>query len=137
MSDTLEYRDALRVIMMPRDTNRFGTIFGGVILSYIDQAGFVEARHHGLHRWVTVSVDRVDFRAPVMVGDVVRFRTTTERTGTTSVSVRIRVEAERFLTADEVLVTEASLTMVAVNAAGRPIAFNTPPSIGSGNMDDS
>jgi len=52
---------ALSVIMMPRDSNIYGTIFGGIILSYIDQAAFVEARRHGLHRWVTASVDRVDF----------------------------------------------------------------------------
>ena len=53
---------ALSVIMMPRDSNIYGTIFGGIILSYIDQAGFVEARRHGVHRWVTASVDRVDFK---------------------------------------------------------------------------
>jgi len=52
-------RLALQVVTLPRDTNQYGTIFGGVILSYIDQAGFVEARRHGVHRWVTVAIDRV------------------------------------------------------------------------------
>ncbi|MDP6541927.1 MAG: hotdog domain-containing protein, partial [Phycisphaerales bacterium] len=66
---------ALSVIMMPRDANIYGTIFGGIILSYIDQAGFVEARRHGVHRWLTASVERVDFKKPVFVGDVVRFIT--------------------------------------------------------------
>lgn len=124
-----ERRLALRVIAMPKDTNQYGTIFGGVILSYIDQAGFIEARRHGAHRWVTAAMDRVDFTAPVMVGDVVNFYAETERTGTKSVSVRVEVEAERYLTGDCVAVTTASLTMVAVNAAGRPIPFNTPPTV--------
>ena len=130
MIDGLHFSTALRVHMMPRDTNQYGTIFGGVILSMIDQAGFIEARRHGLHRWVTVSVDRVDFKAPVMVGDTVELRTATEHLGTTSVRVKVCVEAERYLTGDVVLVTEATLTMVSVNAAGRPIPFATPPTVG-------
>ena len=80
---------ALSVIMMPRDSNIYGTIFGGIIHSYIDQAGFVEARLHGVHRWVTASVDRVDFEQPIYVGDVVRFITKTVKTGTSSVVVDI------------------------------------------------
>ncbi len=125
-----DFHPALRVVTMPRDTNAYGTIFGGVILSLIDQAGFIEARKHGRHRWVTVSIDRVDFHAPVLVGDVVALLTATERTGTSSVNVCIRVEAERYGTGDTVRVTEAELTMVAVNAAGRPIPFNSAPTVG-------
>jgi acyl-CoA thioesterase YciA len=121
---------ALRVVMMPRDANQYGTIFGGVILSFIDQAGFIEARRHGTHRWVTVAVDRVDFRAPVHVGDVVSFNTMTRRTGSSSVQVGVMVEAERYATGDRIPVTEATLTMVSVNAAGRPIPFNSPPTVG-------
>ena len=125
-----KWSPALRVVLLPRDANVYGTIFGGVILSYIDQAGFIEARKHGMHRWVTASVDQVNFRAPVHVGDVVSFLTRTERTGTTSVTVCIRVEAERYLTGDVVHVTEATLTMVAINAAGRPIPFSSSPTVG-------
>ena len=55
---------ALSVVMMPKDVNAYGSIFGGIILSYIDQAGFIEARKHGVHRWVTASIERVDFEAP-------------------------------------------------------------------------
>jgi acyl-CoA thioesterase YciA len=127
-----EYAVALRTIMLPRDTNQYETIFGGVILSLIDQAGFIEARKHGTHRWVTASVDRVDFLAPIRVGDVVEVRTKTEKTGTSSVVVRVRVLAERYLSADIVTVTEATITMVAVNAAGKSIPFNSPPSVGDG-----
>ena len=130
MSDEAKQPPALRVVMMPRDANVYGTIFGGVILSYIDQAGFIEARKHGLHRWVTVSIEQVDFRAPVFIGDVVSFLTSTESTGTSSVKVRVRVEAERYRSGQTVPVTEARLTMVAIDAAGKPIPFDSPPSVG-------
>jgi acyl-CoA thioesterase YciA len=126
---------ALRVVMMPRDANNYGSIFGGVILSYIDQAGYIEARRHGVHRWVTASIERVDFKAPVHIGDVVSFLTQTESTGTSSVKVRIRVEADRYATGDVVHVTEAHLTMVAVNAAGKPIPFHSAPTVGPGPMN--
>jgi acyl-CoA thioesterase YciA len=118
---------ALRVMTLPRDTNQYGTIFGGVILSYIDQAGFVEARRHGVHRWVTASLERVDFKAPVHLGDTVNFFASTLRTGTTSVTVQIDVEAERYTTGNCVPVTSATLTMVAIDASGAPIPFNSPP----------
>lgn len=132
MSDQSTLQTALRVVMMPRDTNSYGTIFGGVILSYVDQAGFIEALRHGRHRWVTASMAQVDFHAPVFTGDVVSFLTCTKRTGTTSVTVGVRVVAERYDTAEPVVVTEATLTMVAIDAAGRPIPFRSPPSAGRG-----
>jgi acyl-CoA thioesterase YciA len=121
----------LRVIMMPRDTNRYGSIFGGVILSYIDQAGFVEARRHGRHRWVTASIEHVDFEAPVLVGDVVNLLTRTDGTGRSSIKVVVRVEAERFDTGETILVTQAHLTMVAVDEKFRPIPFRSPPTVGA------
>lgn len=117
---------ALRVLMMPRDTNHQGTIFGGIILAYIDQAGYIEARSHGLHRWVTASIERVDFKAPVNVGEVVEFRTRTIRLGRTSVAVQVVVDAER-LDGSWARVTEAQLTMVAVDAAGHSIPFRETP----------
>lgn len=124
-------------MMLPRDTNQYGTVFGGVILSAIDQAGFIEARKHGLHRWVTVAIDQVDFVAPVHVGDVVIFRTRTLSTGRSSVKVEVLVESERFTSGDTVKVTQAALTMVAVNAAGRAIPFNSPPSVSVVQFDAS
>ena len=125
-----EFRTAPRSLMMPADTNHQGTIFGGVILSSIDQAGYLEARRHGLHRWVTASLEGVQFLAPVFTGDVVSFQTRTIGMGTSSVSVEILVEAERFATGDLVKVTEARLTMVSVNAAGKAIPFDAPPTQG-------
>ena len=118
-------RLALRVLMMPRDTNHQGTIFGGIILAHVDQAGYIEARHHGLHRWVTASVDRVDFKAPVHVGEVVEFKTRTIRLGRSSVTVQVVVDAER-LDGTWARVTEAQLTMVAVGEDGHAIPFRSP-----------
>jgi acyl-CoA thioesterase YciA len=115
---------ALRVVMMPRDTNHYGTIFGGVILSYIDQAGFVEARRHNpTVKWVTVAVDRVEFKSPVQVGDVVNFFARTSREGRTSVTVEVDVRAERHDSGQIVPVTSARLVMVAVDGQGRAVAY--------------
>lgn len=120
---------ALRIATLPRDTNHYGTIFGGVVLSYIDQAGFVEARRHGAHRWVTAAIDRVEFKAPIHVGDIVNLYATTTRLGTKSVSVLIEVEAERYANAQTVAVTAASMVMVSVDEKGQPIAFRDPPTV--------
>lgn len=125
---------ALRVVTMPKDTNQYGTIFGGVILSYIDQAGFVEARRHGCHKWVTVALDRVEFHQPVQLGDVVTFYTRTTRLGKTSVTVAVDVEAERFLTGLHVPVTHASITLVSVDADGKPVPFTSPPTAAAAAM---
>lgn len=114
---------------MPRDTNPFGTIFGGVILSYIDQAGFVEARRHGVHRWVTVAMDRVEFKQPVHLGDIVTCYTRVVRAGTSSLTVSIDVESERYTTGEIIPVTSATMTLVAVDARGEPIPFRSPPTV--------
>ncbi len=104
---------AIRVLMMPRDTNAHGTIFGGVILSYIDQAGAIEARRQGLQFMVTVSMDKVVFHEPVFVGDLVSFWTETLRIGTTSITTRVVVEAIRAEDpARRVTVTEAQVVYV-------------------------
>lgn len=104
---------AIRVLMMPRDTNAHGTIFGGVILSYIDQAGAIEARRQGLQFMVTVSMDKVVFHEPVFVGDLVSFWTETLRIGTTSITTKVVVEAIRAGDPTErVTVTEAQVVYV-------------------------
>lgn len=114
---------ALRVVTMPKDTNPYGTIFGGVILSYIDQAGFVQALRHAHVRWVTVAIDRVEFKQPVHLGDAVNFYARTVRTGRTSVTVQVEVEAERFDNGEKVPVTSATLVMVAVDEGCRAVPF--------------
>ena len=113
---------AIRVMMMPRDTNAHGTIFGGVILSYIDQAGAIEARKHTPFKYVTVAVNAVEFKEPVFVGDVLSFYTSLVKLGRTSITVKVLVESERFEDPSKVvLVTEASLVYVAVDDNRRPI----------------
>ena len=129
MPDTRPENIALRVVAMPRDTNPYGAIFGGVILSYIDQAGYVEARRHGAHRWVTAAVDRVEFHAPVHVGDIVNLYTSTIKTGRSSVTVEVCVESESYLTGENTSVTTAHVTLVAVDSHGRSIPFDSPPSL--------
>lgn len=121
---------ALRVMMMPRDTNAHGTIFGGVILSHIDQAGAVEARRHGWFGFVTVAMDRVEFKQPVYVGDVLSFCTETLSVGRTSVRVRVRVWADRWAPPRETIhVTDAEVVYVAVDENRRPVQLKPPTSL--------
>jgi acyl-CoA thioesterase YciA len=141
---------AIRVLLLPKDTNAYGTIFGGVILSHIDLASAIEARKIAPHHYVTKAMREVEFHEPVHLGDIVSFYTETVRIGRTSVTVRVLVEAERWgevpdLAAgappadDEgakakaghgeiVKVTEAEVVLVAINANGRPVPIRPEPS---------
>ena len=112
---------AIRVMMMPRDTNAHGTIFGGVILSHIDQAGAVAAIEMGLGKVVTVAMDEVVFHEPVRVGDLVSFYATVVKKGRTSLLVRVDVEAFRRGDGSTVQVTEADVTYVHIDDQGHPI----------------
>lgn len=110
--------------MLPKDTNAFGTIFGGVILSHIDLAGAVEVRRHYNQRIVTKAMHEVAFVAPVHLGDLVTFYTRVVRTGRTSVTIDVDVEVERLGasgTRETVKVTQAEVVYVAVDDAGNPI----------------
>lgn len=113
---------AIRVVLLPKDTNAHGTIFGGVILSQIDLAASVEARRHTDHKVVTVAMDQVEFREPVFVGDIVSFYTRTVRIGRTSITVEVEVEAEREYDCQKIVqVTAAKAVFVAVDNAGRKV----------------
>ena len=126
MSEPGEFQPAIRVVMMPRDTNPLGTIFGGIILSYIDQAGTVEARRHSDQKLVTVAMHEVKFIAPVFVGDLVSFYTETVRIGNTSVTVRVTVDARRGTAPHPtVRVTQAEVVYVAVDEPGQPIPIRS------------
>ena len=112
---------AIRVLMMPRDTNAHGTIFGGVILSYIDQAGAIEAKRQGCQLLVSVSMDKVVFHQPVFVGDLVSFWTETVRIGKTSITTKVVVEAIRATDATQrVTVTEAVVVYVNIGEDRKP-----------------
>jgi acyl-CoA thioesterase YciA len=124
---------AVKVLLLPRDTNAMGTIFGGVILSHIDLASAIEARKTGALRFVTKAMRAVEFHAPVFLGDIVSFFTETVRVGRTSVTVRVVVEAERWGggQGERVKVTEAEVVLVAIDAAGRPTPIAGAPATGS------
>ncbi|HEX8476266.1 MAG TPA: hotdog domain-containing protein [Pyrinomonadaceae bacterium] len=117
---------AIRITLLPRDTNPQGTIFGGIILSYIDIAGAVEAhRRTRIERFVTVAMREVIFHEPVFVGDLVSFYAETLRIGTTSITVRVIVEAERYGgTSERIRVTEAEVVYVAVDANRRKMKID-------------
>ena len=131
---------AIRVLLLPKDTNAYGTIFGGVILANIDLASAIEARKVAAHRFVTKAIREVEFHEPVYVGDIVGFYTHTVGIGRTSVTVRVEVEAERWgnppLTAgttghgERVKVTEAEVVLVAVDEQGRPTPVRPEPDRG-------
>ena len=113
---------AIHITMLPRDTNSQGTIFGGVILSYIDMAGAIEAhRKTGMDRFVTVAMREVIFHAPVFVGDLVSFYSETVKVGTTSITTRVMVEAMRYDGHQRVRVTEAEVIYVAVDRSGTKV----------------
>lgn len=118
---------AIRVIMMPKDTNALGSIFGGIILSYIDLAGAVEGHKAAPGRLVTVAMREVEFHQPVWVGDLVSFYTETLRVGRTSVTVKVTVEAERVRPRGHlVTVTEAEVVYVHVGDDGQPKPIEPP-----------
>jgi acyl-CoA thioesterase YciA len=113
---------AIRVSMLPRDTNAHGTIFGGTILSLIDQAGAIGAHQIGIGRVVTVSMREVEFKHPVEVGDIVSCYAEVTKVGRTSVTVRVRVTAHRPTDVEHgVDVTEAEVVYVHIDETGRPI----------------
>jgi acyl-CoA thioesterase YciA len=126
-----ERAPAIRILLLPKDTNAYGTIFGGVILSHIDLASAIEARRHATHRFVTRAMRAVEFHEPVYVGDIVGFYAETVRIGRTSVTVHVSVEAERWGApptapgatghGERVKVTEAEVVMVAVDERGQPV----------------
>lgn len=120
--ESKERHPAIRVIMMPKDTNALGTIFGGIILSYIDQAGAVEGHRFVQGKLVTVAMREVKFQAPVLVGDLVTFFTETLKVGRTSITVKVTVEAERRMgtSSGRSQVTEAEVIYVHVDELGRP-----------------
>ena len=119
---------AIRITMLPKDTNAYGTIFGGVILSYIDLAGGIECRRQFPKKFVTKAMHEVVFVAPVYLGDLVTFYTRTVSIGATSITVDVQVEVERLGisgTKEIVRVTEAEVIYVAVGNDGKPIPVSS------------
>ena len=114
---------AIRLVMFPADTNPAGNIFGGIILSHIDVAGAIAARLHSKHRMVTVCMKEVVFQKPVKVGDILTCWTDVVKVGRTSVTVKIRVEAER--QGEVIHVTDGEAIYVAVDNDDKPIPLDS------------
>jgi acyl-CoA thioesterase YciA len=117
----------LKVIPMPADTNANGDIFGGWVMAQVDLAGSVIPARHVDGRMATVAVNEFLFKQPVRVGDILSFFGSIKRIGRTSITVEVEVFAERFRAQGQfVKVTEATLTYVAIDDAGRPREIKKP-----------
>ena len=114
-------------LMMPQHANVLGHIFGGVILSMMDKTAAVTAIRHARNACVTVSIDRVDFREPIHVGDLIIMKSAVNYAGRTSIEVGVRVEAEDLISGRRRHTNSCYLTFVAVDRNGRPI--DVPPVI--------
>jgi acyl-CoA thioesterase YciA len=111
----------MRVLPMPADSNANGDIFGGWIMAQVDLAGSVLPVRIAKGRVTTVAVNQFVFKQPVSIGDLLSFYATVERIGNTSITVHVEVYAERNPADVQVVkVTEANLTYVAIDAAGKP-----------------
>lgn len=108
-------------IMMPSDANILGHVFGGAVLSMMDKTAAVAAIRHARTSCVTVSIDRVDFREPIHVGELVIMKASVNYAGRTSVEIGVRVEAEDMITGVRRHTNSCYLTFVSVDASGRPI----------------
>lgn len=107
--------------MMPQHANNLGHVFGGVILSMLDRVAAVAAIRHARQNCVTVSVDRVDFREPIHVGDLIIMKSSVNFTGRTSMEVGVRVEAEDMISGNRRHTNSCYLTFVAIDRNGRPM----------------
>jgi acyl-CoA hydrolase len=107
--------------MMPQDANVLGHVFGGTILSMMDIAAAVVAFRHAHSPCVTVSIDRVDFREPIHVGDLVVMKASCNYAGRTSMEIGVRVEAEDMLTGRRRHTNSCYLTFVAIDRNNKPI----------------
>ena len=109
---------------MPHHANNLGHVFGGVMLSMMDRTAAVAAFRHCRLNVVTASIDRVDFREPIHVGDLVVMKASVNFVGKTSMEVGVRVEAEELLTGRRRHTNSCYLTFVAVDRNGRPIEIS-------------
>ena len=111
---------AVRTVAMPADTNATGDMFGGWVLSQMDIAGGIVASKRAKGRVATVALEAMTFHKPIKVGDIVSCYGEVTRVGNTSVAVKVVTEVERRVSGDSILVTEGTLTYVALDDDGRP-----------------
>lgn len=120
--DNIEPRGTLtvRTMAMPADTNANGDIFGGWVMSRMDQAGGIAGVERAMGRVVTIAVDSMTFIQPVKVGDVLCVYCDIEKVGRTSMKIHVEAFAKRFLTGERNKVTDATFTFVAIDEEGLP-----------------
>ena len=111
-------------LVFPGDTNHHGTLFGGLGLAFMDKVAFISATQYGRVKFVTASVERIDFRAPANVGEIVEFTGKVIRVGRRSLSVEVTMMAEILLTGQQRLCTQGVFNMVAVDV---PNNYQLPP----------
>ncbi|MGV2941665.1 acyl-CoA thioesterase [Mesobacillus sp. LC4] len=109
------------VLVLPPDTNHLGTIFGGTVLSYIDEIAAIAAMKHSRTAVVTASIDSVNFLSSAVVGDILTLEAMVISTGRTSMEVFVKVESENLKTCKKTLTTTSILTMVAKDENGTPV----------------
>lgn len=107
-------------LVLPPDTNHLGTIFGGKILSYIDEIAAITAMKHSKEVVVTASIDTVNFLSSAKVGDILYLEGVVISTGRTSMEVYVKVECQNLKSRKKTVTTTAILTMVAVDNNGKP-----------------
>jgi len=108
-------------LMMPGDSNNLGHVFGGVIMAMMDKCAAISAFRHSRMPVVTASIDRIDFREPIHLGDLVVMKSSVNFTGRSSMEVGVRVEAEELMTGRRRHTNSAYLTFVAVDRNGKPV----------------
>jgi acyl-CoA hydrolase len=113
-------RTTITKLVLPPDTNHLGTIFGGVILSYIDEIAAITAMKHSQEVVVTASIDTVNFLSSAKVGDILYLEGVVISTGRTSMEVYVKVETQSLKSRKKTVTTTAILTMVAVDENGKP-----------------
>ena len=124
--DTPQGELVIRTIAMPADTNPSGDIFGGWIMSQMDLGSGILASKTARSRVVTVAVDGMSFLQPVRVGDTIACYARVESVGRTSMKIPVEVWAQRYRRQEQLLVTRAVFTYVAVDEAGKPIPVSRP-----------
>tara|TARA_Y100001936_G_scaffold251497_1_gene307694 strand:+ start:1282 stop:1662 length:381 start_codon:yes stop_codon:yes gene_type:complete len=121
----MEYQLCYKVIPMPCDTNYNGDIFGGWLLSQMDLAGVSICNNVSYGRYVTMTIDRMVFRKPVKVGDIVEIMGKITKVGNTSIEVELMVQATTMETGKKKLVTEGNIKYVKIDNSGKPIPINS------------
>ena len=121
MNDLPNKQPTIRVVPLPADTNAYGDIFGGWLLSQMDLAGASEATDFAKQRVVTVGIDGMNFHKPVFVGDEVSIYTNILKTGRTSVSIHVEAWARKRGESDNRKVTEGVFTFVSIDGDRKPV----------------